>query len=77
MFRLNAPSCYHTFTLMTTGVFSRNVGNLFPKLKLVTDNLSIYLGMQQPTEKPLKYSMVMLAVYWWQVQYNYASEARK
>ena len=30
-------------TLMTTGAFSRNVGKLFSKLKLVTDNLlSIY-----------------------------------
>ena len=31
-----------TFSLMTTGAFSRNAGKLFSKLKLVTDNLSLY-----------------------------------
>ena len=31
------------FTLMTTGAFSQNLGKLFSKLKLVTDNLSLYL----------------------------------
>ena len=34
MFQLNAP-----FTLTMTGVFGRNVGKLFSKLKLVTNNL--------------------------------------
>ena len=34
--------------LMTTGAFSRNVGKLFSKLKLVTPSF-----MQKPTEKPL------------------------
>jgi len=28
---------------MTTGVFSRNIGKLFSKLKLVTDNLSLFV----------------------------------
>jgi len=37
---------------MTTGAFSRNVGKVISELKLVTDNLSLF--MQQPTEKPLK-----------------------
>ena len=32
-----------TFALMTTGAFSRNIGKLFSELKLVTDNLSLYL----------------------------------
>ena len=32
-----------TFALMTTGAFSRNVGKLFSELKLVTDNLLLYL----------------------------------
>ena len=38
MFQLNAPVVI-TFTLMMTGTFSQNVGKLFSKLKLVTDNL--------------------------------------
>ena len=38
---------------MTTGAFSQNVSKLFSKLKLVTDNVPLYL-MQDPTEKPLK-----------------------
>ena len=42
-------------TLMTTGAFSQNVCKLFSELKLVTDNLSLF--MQQPTEKPLKVSL--------------------
>ena len=33
---------FFTFTLMTTGAFSGNVGKLFSKLKLVTNNLLIY-----------------------------------
>ena len=33
------PSC--TLTLITTGAFSQNVGKLFFKLKLATDNLSM------------------------------------
>ena len=36
-----------TFTLMTTGAFSRNVGKLFSKLKFVTDNFSLYLCSSQ------------------------------
>ena len=38
-FWLNAPVVIRTFTLMTTGAFSQNVGKLFSELKLVTDNL--------------------------------------
>jgi len=37
---------------MMTAAFSQNVSKLFSELKLVTDNLSLF--MQQPTEKPLK-----------------------
>ena len=40
-----------------TGAFSRNVGKLFSKLKLVTDNLPL----QEPTEKPLKVLVVVQA----------------
>ena len=37
---------------MTTGAFSRNVGKLFSKLKLVTDNLFIYAEANwEATEK--------------------------
>ena len=32
-----------TFTLMATGAFSRNICKLFSELKLVTDNLSLYV----------------------------------
>ena len=32
-----------TFARMTTEAFSRNIGKLFSELKLVTDNLSLYL----------------------------------
>ena len=36
-----------TFTLMTTGAFTQNVGELFFELKLVTDNVFILiLGLQ-------------------------------
>ena len=42
-FWLNTPAVVRvkqkSFTLMTTGVIGRNVGKLFSKLKLVTDNL--------------------------------------
>ena len=42
--------------LMTTGVFSRNVGKLFLKLKLVTDNLSIYAAANwEATESASSY----------------------
>ena len=40
MFQLNAPVAA-PFALMTTGAFSRNIGKLFPELKLVTDNLPL------------------------------------
>ena len=36
-----------TFTLMTTGAFSWNISKLFSGLKLVTDNLSLYLCSNQ------------------------------
>ena len=36
-----------TFAQMTTGELSRNVSKLFSKLKLVTDNLALYLGYYQ------------------------------
>ena len=38
---INSSVCSHlfTFSLMTTGAFSRNVSKLFSELKLVTDNL--------------------------------------
>ena len=36
-----------TLALMTTGAFNRNVGKLFSELKLVTDNLSLYLCSSQ------------------------------
>ena len=36
MFQLNAPV---VIALLVTGAFSRNIGKLFSKLKLVTDNL--------------------------------------
>ena len=45
MFRLNAPVVIRAkvvlfpLALMTTGAFSRNIGKLFSKLKLVPDNL--------------------------------------
>ena len=38
-FALAVESHQHTFTPMTTGAFSRNIGKLLSKLKLVTDNL--------------------------------------
>ena len=38
---------------MTTEAFSQNLGKLFSKLKLVTDNLPLRF-MQETTEKPLK-----------------------
>ena len=38
---INGNVCSHfiTFALITTGAFSRNVGKLFSKLKLITDGL--------------------------------------
>ena len=51
---LNAPVVIRvkvSFTLMTTGAFSQNVGKLFSKLKLITDNLLFIYA-----EKPLKTS---------------------
>ena len=32
---------------MTTGIFSQSVGKLFSELKLVTDNLSLYVYILQ------------------------------
>ena len=34
-----SEECFFTFAVMTTGAFSQNIGKLFSKLKLVTDNL--------------------------------------
>ena len=46
--RIAPPVCTSfTFTLMTTGAFSRNVGKLFSKLKFVTDNFSLYVCSSQ------------------------------
>ena len=40
---VNSNVCLHFFTIaMTTGAFSQNVGKLFSKLKVVTDNFFIY-----------------------------------
>jgi len=36
-----------TFTLMTTGAFSRNFSKLFSDLKFVTDDISLYLCSSQ------------------------------
>ena len=48
---------------MTTGVFSQNVGKLFSKLKLVTDNLSIIeLYKQQPIGKRDKLVVICAGV---------------
>ena len=57
---------------MTTGAFSWNVGKLFPKLKLVTDNLSLF--MQQPTEKPLK--IYQHAMYIWLLRLTHTRIAK-
>ena len=47
----------HTFTLMTTGAFSWNIGKLFSELKLVIDNLLfIYAEANwEATESHLRY----------------------
>ena len=34
---------------MTTGAFSQNVSKLFSELKLVTDNLSLYVSTNYPS----------------------------
>ena len=41
---INSSVCSHffTFALMTTGAFSRNVGMLYTKLKLETDDPLLY-----------------------------------
>ena len=35
------PASFSQWSLMTNGAFSRNVGNLFSELKVVTDNLLV------------------------------------
>ena len=46
---INSNFCSHCFifALMMTGAFSRNINKLFSELKLVTDNLSLYLCSSQ------------------------------
>ena len=39
MLQSSSGQKFETFTLMMTGAFGRNIGKLFSKLKLVTDNL--------------------------------------
>ena len=56
-----------TFARMTTGAFSRNIGKLFSELKLVTDNLSLYLyttlfqynSQSHPVDKSLHWEICM------------------
>ena len=60
---------------MMTGAFSKNVGKLFSELNLVTDNLSLDLFMQQPTEKLMKENtmlssslqLLMLSILQWHI----------
>ena len=55
-FHPNAPVVIRA--KVTTGAFSQNVSKSFSELKLLIGNFSLF-NMQQPTEKPLKRTIVI------------------